>query len=184
MAQPPANAQKYIIHEQWLLRPPTDRVMYVGLAIGREGEWKLELWIYFKSPENEQSILIHLAGIQDGDFATRIQTQRGVSYEVDTGFLASNNAYLNIFPVGIISPELQETFLTNDLRLQVIAGIAQKNWRALYWLRQHGVRISRQYMTAIGNMVWLTASLPAVPFETWNELGAAGALGSSILEKL
>ena len=100
----------------------------------------------------------------------RHQTQCAVSYDVDTGFLRSNDANLNLFPVGIINPELQETFLTNELRVQVIAGIAQKNWRALYWLRQHGVRISRQYIVAIGRMIWLPAALPAIPFESYRFL--------------
>lgn len=140
--------------------------MYAGVAINLAGEWNLELWVYFKSPVDEQSMLIQLEGIQDGDFATRKQTQCGVSFDAQPGFLRSNDADLNLFPLGIISPELQETFLTNELRLQIIAGIAQKNWGALYWLRKHGVRISRQYMKTIGRMIWCPAALAAIPFES------------------
>jgi hypothetical protein len=123
MSQGTANPQTYLIHRELLLRPPSDRAMYEGVTIERAGEWNLELWMYFKSPLDEHGLLMQLEGVQDGDSAMRKQTQHGVSHDAETGFLNSNDADLNLFPVGTISPELQETFLTNELRLQVIAVI-------------------------------------------------------------
>jgi hypothetical protein len=164
LAHSKAKSPAQLIHRELSLRPASDRTMYAGVALS-DREWKLELWVFFKSSVDEHGTLTHLEGIQDEDFATRRQSQRSVSWNADSGFLESNGSNLNLFPVGIISPELQETFLTNELRFQVIAAVAQKDWKVLYWLRQHDVRISRQYTAAIGRMIWLPAVLPAIPFD-------------------
>ena len=109
--------------------------------------------------------MIHFGGIENQDFQHREQNQTDASWNSETGFIQRQGSNISLFPVGEISPELKETFLIKEFRSEILDAIQQKNWKALHWLKQHGVAISRSTVINLGSARPELAFLPAIPFE-------------------
>lgn len=147
-----------LIFKEVNLRPRAELFAYAGVALDNN-EWKLDLWLSYLDH------FVRFEGILDHDFGYEIPYQDSVNWDSDTGYIDRQHLHISPFPVGEISPGLMETFLIQELRSEILDAVEQKDWKVLAWLKQHGVTISRQSLIAPGDLQWVPAVLPAIPFE-------------------
>jgi hypothetical protein len=170
MPETTAKSPTQLLDRQLLLQPPSTRQMYSAVTISTKGKWDFELWVRYKSPHQGMDLLSQFEGADSEDLVLKRQTQGTVDWDEDSGFLKLDAQNVNMFPLGTVKPELQEAFLIDGFRHKILDGIGRNDWEALYWLRRHGVRISRQYIEGTGRSVWLPVTLPAIPFKTEDDL--------------
>jgi hypothetical protein len=160
------------------LQPRSETTSYAGVEISDQA-WNLNFWIFQKGPLDEVGSLLHFEGIEQRDFRQGTYSRTNVDWNPDnqaleyqpTDEMSCPVGRFTEAPLGKISPELQEAFLIKELRTQILFAVEQRDWKALRWLKQHGVAIARKSIQVLGRPRWEPVIPPAIPFEVVTRAG-------------